>query len=93
MDDDVMVAAFGEGEGEDLAEDLDDSRLLGYGDGNKTPLRIHGSFGRGESDAPDTREYRNLNMTILHAVSLKLVKELGCENNGGLPKSPVLTPK
>ncbi|MCX4847710.1 hypothetical protein [Streptomyces sp. NBC_00893] len=60
---------------------------------DKTPLRIHGSFARGESDAPDTREYRNLNMTILHAVSLKLVKELGCENNGGLPKAPVLTPK
>jgi len=57
------------------------------------PLRIHGSFGRGKNDAPDTREYRNLNMTILHAVSLKLVRELGCENNGGLPKSPVLTPK
>ncbi|MGW1186634.1 hypothetical protein [Streptomyces sp. NPDC002559] len=60
---------------------------------DKTPLRIHGIFARGESDAPDTREYRNLNMTILHAVSLKLVKELGCENNGGLPKAPVLTPK
>ncbi|MGW1107414.1 hypothetical protein [Streptomyces sp. NPDC002540] len=60
---------------------------------DRTPLRIHGGFGRGESDAPDTREYRNLNMTILHAVSLKLVKELGCENNGGLPKVPVLTPK
>ncbi|MGW1186633.1 hypothetical protein [Streptomyces sp. NPDC002559] len=66
------------------------SQLKGSG---KTPLRIHGSFGRGESDAPDSREYRNLNMTILHAVSLKLVKELGCENNGGLPKAPVLTPK
>ncbi|WP_405390487.1 hypothetical protein OG596_23160 [Streptomyces sp. NBC_01102] len=60
---------------------------------DKTPLRIHGGFGRGKSDAPDTREYRNLNMTILHAVSLKLVKEFGCENNGGLPKTPVLTPK
>ncbi len=59
----------------------------------KRPLRILGSFGRGESDAPDTREYRNLNMTILHAVSLKLVRELDCANNGGLPKSPVLTPK
>ncbi|MFF4246714.1 hypothetical protein ACFYY2_19920 [Streptomyces sp. NPDC001822] len=58
-----------------------------------TPLRIHGSFGRGESDAPDTREYRDLNMTILHAVSLKLVKELDCADNGGLPESPVLTPK
>ncbi|MEL5958622.1 hypothetical protein AADR41_28325 [Streptomyces sp. CLV115] len=60
---------------------------------DKTPLRIHGRFARGESNAPDTREYRNLNLIILHAVSLKLVKELGCENNGGLPKAPVLTPK
>ncbi|MFD4033099.1 hypothetical protein ACFWVP_21960 [Streptomyces sp. NPDC058637] len=62
-------------------------------DSDKNPLRIHGSFGRGKSDAPDTREYRNLNMTILHAVSLKLVKALDCENNGGLPKDPVLSPK
>ncbi|MEU1123610.1 hypothetical protein ABZ371_08515 [Streptomyces sp. NPDC005899] len=60
---------------------------------DETPLRIHGGFGRGKSDAPDTREYRNMNMRILHAVSLELVKELDCENNGGLPKSPVLTPK
>ncbi|MFE7618865.1 hypothetical protein [Streptomyces sp. NPDC057496] len=66
------------------------SQLKGSG---KTPLRIQGGFGRGESGAPDTREYRNMNMTILHAVTLKLVKELGCENNGGLPKTPVLTPK
>ncbi|MEV6307718.1 hypothetical protein AB0M10_03845 [Streptomyces sp. NPDC051840] len=60
---------------------------------DKAPLRVHGGFGRGESDAPDNREYRNLNMTILHAVSLKLVKELGCENNAGLPETPDLTPK
>ncbi|MFB8030448.1 hypothetical protein ACFQ6U_16245 [Streptomyces sp. NPDC056465] len=60
---------------------------------DKTPLRVHGGFGRGESEAPDNREYRNLNMTILHAVSLKLVKELGCVNNAGLPETPDLTTK
>ncbi|MFE6491888.1 hypothetical protein [Streptomyces sp. NPDC057748] len=59
----------------------------------QNPLRIYGTFGRGESDAPDTREYRNMNMTILYSVTLKLVKVLECENNGGLPKTPVLTPK
>ncbi|WP_405390486.1 hypothetical protein OG596_23155 [Streptomyces sp. NBC_01102] len=57
------------------------------------PLRILGHFGRGESNAPDTRAYRDTNLRILHAVSLKLVKEFDCENNGGLPKTPVLTPK
>ncbi|MFD9289900.1 hypothetical protein ACFWBV_16745 [Streptomyces sp. NPDC060030] len=60
---------------------------------DETPLRIQGVFGRGKSDAPDTREYRNMSMTILHTMTLKLVKELDCENNGGLPKTPVLTPK
>ncbi|HBF79151.1 MAG TPA: hypothetical protein DD420_04210 [Streptomyces sp.] len=62
-------------------------------DSDKAPLRIQGGFGRGESDAPDTREYRDMNMRILHAATLKLVKELDCEDNGGLPKVPVLTPK
>ncbi|MEV2243585.1 hypothetical protein [Streptomyces sp. NPDC049970] len=60
---------------------------------DRTPLRIRAGFGRGKSDAPDTREYRNMNMQILHTMALKLVKELDCANNGGLPKSPVLTPK
>ncbi|MFJ8753380.1 hypothetical protein ACIREO_29215 [Streptomyces sp. NPDC102441] len=60
---------------------------------DRTPLRIQGGFGRGKSGAPDTREYRNMNMAILHTMALKLVKELDCENNGGLPKTSVLTPK
>ncbi len=32
-------------------------------------------------------------MTILHAMALQPVKEPDCQNNGGLPKTPVLTPK
>ncbi|MFF9570203.1 hypothetical protein [Streptomyces sp. NPDC014685] len=60
---------------------------------DKVPIRIHGGFGSGNGNSPDTREYRNMNMKILHAVTLKLVKELECESNGGLPKTPVLTPK
>ncbi|WP_326603984.1 hypothetical protein OG930_16565 [Streptomyces sp. NBC_01799] len=60
---------------------------------SENPLRIYGSFGRGKSDAPDTRESRDANLEILHAASLAVVKELDCENNAGLPKTPVLTPK
>ncbi|MGP3752787.1 hypothetical protein B046DRAFT_01634 [Streptomyces sp. LamerLS-316] len=60
---------------------------------DKTPLRILAGFGRGKNDSPDTREYRNMNMRILHAMTLKVVKELGCENNAGLPETPDLTPK
>ncbi|MFD9499063.1 hypothetical protein [Streptomyces sp. NPDC060035] len=59
----------------------------------KVPLRIYGGFGRGESDAPDSRRFRNANMEILHAGALALVKELGCERDAGLPETPVLTPK
>ncbi|MFC9246925.1 hypothetical protein ACFT7S_23900 [Streptomyces sp. NPDC057136] len=57
------------------------------------PLRIFGSFGRGESDAPDSRESREANLEILHAAALAVVKELDCENNAGLPEKPVLEPR
>ncbi|MFE5240244.1 MULTISPECIES: hypothetical protein [unclassified Streptomyces] len=57
------------------------------------PLRIYGSFTVGESDAPDTPETRDANLEILHTGALSVVKELGCENNAGLPESPDLTPK
>lgn len=56
------------------------------------PLRILGTFGRGENDAPDTREFREANLEILHAGALSVVKELDCENNGGLPQKPVMEP-
>ncbi|RPK77262.1 hypothetical protein EES45_21550 [Streptomyces sp. ADI97-07] len=60
---------------------------------DERPLRIFGSFGRGKSDAADTPASRAANLEILHAASLSVVKKLDCENDGGLPKTPVLTPK
>ncbi|MEF9911167.1 hypothetical protein OG893_13505 [Streptomyces sp. NBC_01696] len=57
------------------------------------PLRVYGSFSVGESDAPDTPETRDANLEILHTGALSVVKELGCENNAGLPETPDLTPK
>lgn len=57
------------------------------------PLRIYGSFTVGESDAPDTTETRDANLEILHTGALTVAKELGCENNAGLPETPDLTPK
>ncbi|MGW9054221.1 hypothetical protein ACWGOT_29355 [[Kitasatospora] papulosa] len=57
------------------------------------PLRVYGSFTVGESDAPDTPETRDANLEILHTGALSVVKELGCENNAGLPDTPDLTPK
>ncbi|MFE9726397.1 hypothetical protein ACFYQ5_23075 [Streptomyces sp. NPDC005794] len=57
------------------------------------PLRIYGSFTVGESDAPDTPETRDANLEILHTGALSVVKELGCENNAGLPEAPDLTAK
>ncbi|MGW1812644.1 hypothetical protein ACWCQM_03540 [Streptomyces sp. NPDC002125] len=57
------------------------------------PLRIYGGFTVGESDAPDTPETRDANLEILHTGALSVVKELGCEDNAGLPETPDLTPK
>ncbi|MGW8359188.1 hypothetical protein ACWGK1_01240 [Streptomyces wedmorensis] len=38
------------------------------------------------ADTPATREAY---LTVLHSVTLAVVKELGCENNAGLPETPV----
>ncbi|QNE79381.1 hypothetical protein F0344_22745 [Streptomyces finlayi] len=59
----------------------------------ETPLRILGGFGRGKSDTPDTREFRDTNLEILHAASLVVVNKLECENNAGLTEKPVLEPR
>ncbi|WP_250286274.1 hypothetical protein [Streptomyces atroolivaceus] len=55
------------------------------------PLRIAGGFSRGKSSVPDTPEHRDLKMIIVHAMSLMVSDELECENNAGLPETPVLT--
>lgn len=41
-------------------------------------------------NTPATREAY---LTVLHSVTLAVVKELGCENDAGLPERPVLTEK
>ncbi|MET7503110.1 hypothetical protein [Streptomyces microflavus] len=58
-----------------------------------TPLRIRGGFGRGRSDASDTRELRDANLKVLHAASLAVAKELDCKGNVGLPEKPDLRPR
>ncbi|WP_335941312.1 hypothetical protein [Streptomyces sp. PTD5-9] len=57
------------------------------------PMRIVGSFSHREATAQKTPEHLAENMTIVHAASLAVAKKLQCENNGGLPEKPVLTPR
>ncbi|MGW1466819.1 hypothetical protein ACWCPT_21020 [Streptomyces sp. NPDC002308] len=59
---------------------------------SEEPLRIHGGFAN-KSGAANTRENRDANVEILHAGALSVVKKLGCEDNAGLPETPVLTTK
>lgn len=54
------------------------------------PLRIAGGFSRGKSSVPDTSEYRDMKMVIVHAMALMVADELECENNAGLPEEAVL---
>lgn len=42
------------------------------------------------ADTPATREAY---LTVLHSVTLAVVKELGCDNNAGLPENPVFEAK
>ncbi|MFF4080825.1 hypothetical protein ACFYZN_15685 [Streptomyces sp. NPDC001777] len=57
------------------------------------PMRIQGSLGRPEDRGQRASDPREVSLTMLHAASLFLAKKLQCENNGGLPEKPVLTPK
>ncbi|MEV5969687.1 hypothetical protein [Streptomyces sp. NPDC051921] len=57
------------------------------------PARIRGSLRFNASKLPDTPAIREANLTVLHSVTLALVKELGCANNAGLSDKPVFQPK
>ncbi|MCX2184877.1 hypothetical protein KV205_30760 [Streptomyces sp. SKN60] len=57
------------------------------------PARFDGMLRFRRPDLPDTPAVREANLTVLHSVTLALVKKLGCENNAGLPEKPVLKPR
>ncbi|MFD9567297.1 hypothetical protein [Streptomyces sp. NPDC059994] len=56
------------------------------------PLRVHAAIRMSKARTPDSREYREAYLTVLHSASLKLAKEMECENSGGLPDPLVLQP-
>ncbi|MFG3345642.1 hypothetical protein ACGF1Z_11345 [Streptomyces sp. NPDC048018] len=59
----------------------------------KRAARIRGVLDFGGATLPDTPATREANLTVLHSVTLAVVKKLDCENNAGLPEKPVFKPK
>ncbi|MFD0368807.1 hypothetical protein [Streptomyces sp. NPDC127114] len=59
---------------------------------DRTPARIMGTLTLDKSKLPDTVAVREANLTVLHSVTLAVVKRLGCENNAGLTEKPVFKP-
>ncbi|WP_137989074.1 hypothetical protein [Streptomyces vilmorinianum] len=59
----------------------------------EVPVRIRGRVDLDKPWPPDTVATREANLTVLHSVARAIVKELGCENNAGLPEEPVLKAK
>ncbi|MFD3971982.1 hypothetical protein [Streptomyces cyaneofuscatus] len=59
----------------------------------RAPARIRGGLGRAH-DRGDAVSDLVANLTVLHAASLAVAKELECEGNGGLPEKldPELKP-
>ncbi|MFI8421260.1 hypothetical protein [Streptomyces sp. NPDC085479] len=55
----------------------------------KRPARIRGTLVFNESELPDTVPVREANLTILHSVTLAVVRKLGCEDDAGLAAQPV----
>ncbi|MEU2505549.1 hypothetical protein ABZ621_12625 [Streptomyces sp. NPDC007863] len=60
---------------------------------DKRPARIRGTLVFNESELPDTVPIREANLTILHSVTLAMVRKLGCENDAGLDAKPVFKPR
>ncbi|MBD0708136.1 MULTISPECIES: hypothetical protein [unclassified Streptomyces] len=62
-------------------------------DSDTVPARIQGTLTAGTRGTlpPNTPATREAYLTVLHSVSLALVRNLGCENDAGLPAKPVLT--
>ncbi|MFE1379440.1 hypothetical protein ACFW6S_10930 [Streptomyces sp. NPDC058740] len=56
----------------------------------RRPARIRGTLRFPKSGLPDTVATREANLTVLHSVTLALVKRLGCAGNAGLAETPVL---
>ncbi|MFB7867596.1 MULTISPECIES: hypothetical protein [unclassified Streptomyces] len=57
------------------------------------PARIRGALWFRRSPLPDTPATREANLTVLHSVTLAVVKKLGCVDNAGLSDEPVFKPK
>ncbi|MFF9848229.1 hypothetical protein [Streptomyces litmocidini] len=64
---------------------------------DKQPARIGASleFDKPTKGAypPNTPATREAYLTVLHSVTLAVVKKLGCEDDAGLPEKPVFTEK
>ncbi|MFE5796669.1 hypothetical protein ACFQ8C_29400 [Streptomyces sp. NPDC056503] len=55
--------------------------------------RIKGTLTYNWSKLPDTVPVREATLTVLHSVTLAVVRKLGCENDAGLTEKPVFKPK
>ncbi|MFJ9433896.1 hypothetical protein ACIRQY_30170 [Streptomyces sp. NPDC101490] len=64
---------------------------------DKAPAPLHAmirSDGRGKGAYPEnTPATREAYLTVLHSVTLAVVRKLGCENDAGLPEKPVFEAK
>ncbi|MGW0119575.1 hypothetical protein [Streptomyces sp. NPDC003327] len=64
-------------------------------DEEPAPIQVFLEFDKPSKGAlpANTPATREAYLTVLHSVALRVVKELGCENNAGLPEKPVFQVK